>query len=128
MLCENVCFFPQNLIDRCNIIRFSSIKKNKIIKQKDKILSYHNEIILDLIKSNTINYQTLRDLIYDMFIKQYCIYNLIWYLIKELNITNIKTLENINSCCKLYNNNYRPIYHIERLILLIRQDLTNILN
>ena len=60
-----------------------------------------------------------------MFIKQYCIYDLIWYLIKELNITNIKTLENINSCCKLYNNNYRPIYHIERLLLLIRQELAN---
>ena len=119
LLCENVCFFPQNLIDRCNIIRFSAIKKNNTIKKKDELLSYHNEVMLDLIKSDTINYQKLRDTIYDIFIKQYCIYELMWFLIKEMNITNIKTLENINSCCKLYNNNYRPIYHIERLILLI---------
>jgi hypothetical protein len=125
LLCENICFFPKNLIDRCNIIRFTSVEKNKTIIKKDQLLSYHNKNILELIKSDNINYQKLRDLIYDMFIKQYCIYDLIWYLIKELNITNIKTLENINSCCKLYNNNYRPIYHIERLLLLIRQELTN---
>lgn len=122
LLCENICFFPENLIDRCNIISFSKIRKNKIIEEKEKLLSYHNEIILELINSDTINYQKLRDSIYDIFIKQYCIYDLIWYLIKELNITNPKTLENINSCCKLYNNNYRPIYHIEKLILLIRED------
>ena len=30
-----------------------------------------------------------------------------------------KSMININKCCFLYNNNYRPIYHIERLILLM---------
>lgn len=122
MLCENICFFPENLINRCFIIRFPKVKQNKYVETKEKILSYHNKEILDIIKSKTINYQKLRDTIYDMFIKQYCIYDLLWYLIKELNITNIKLMENMNSCCKLYNNNYRPIYHIERLILLIREN------
>lgn len=122
LLCENICFFPENLIDRCEIIRFSKINYNKTIEKKQKLLSYHNQVILEIVKSKNINYQKLRDSIYDIFIKQYCIYDVIWFLIKELNINNIKILENINTCCKLYNNNYRPIYHIERLILLIHEE------
>ena len=54
--------------------------------------------MLEIVKSKTINYQ-------------------------KLKIEDIKILEHINSCCKLYNNNYRPIYHIERLILLIHENI-----
>ena len=79
--------------------------------------------MLEIVKSKTINYQKLRDIIYDIFIKQYCVYDVLWFLIKELNIDDIKILQHINSCCKLYNNNYRPIYHIERLILLIHENI-----
>lgn len=123
LLCETVCFFPESLIERCNMIRFSNVKQNKVIEKKNELLSYHNNIMLEIVKSKTINYQKLRDTIYDIFIKQYCIYDVIWFLIKELKIEDIKILEHINSCCKLYNNNYRPIYHIERLILLIHETI-----
>ena len=123
LLCETVCFFPDSLINRCNIIRFSKVTQNNVIKKKNELLSYHNEVMLELVKSKTINYQKLRDTIYDIFIKHYCIYDVIWFLIKELKIEDIKILEHINSCCKLYNNNYRPIYHIERLILLIHENI-----
>ena len=124
LLCETICFFPENLIDRCFIIRFAKnniLHDNNIIK-KHNLLSYHNDEILKLIKGKTINYQKLRDTIYDMFIKQYCIYELLWFLIQNLDV-NIKTFEDLNRCCKLYNNNYRPIYHMERLILLIRENI-----
>lgn len=125
LLCENICFFPESLITRCNIIRFSNKNvNNTIIKMKEDKLGYHKSIILELIKSKSINYQKLRDAIYDIFIKQYCIYEVLWFIIKELEIENIKILENINNCCKLYNNNYRPIYHIERLILMLRSELS----
>ena len=123
LICETVCFFPESLINRCNIIRFSKVKQNKVIQKKNELLSYHNEVMLEIVKSKTINYQKLRDTIYDIFIKQYCVYDVIWFLIKELKIEDIKILEHINSCCKLYNNNYRPIYHIERLILLIHENI-----
>ena len=123
-LCETICFFPENLIQRCFIIRFSSTKvlKDETIIKKNTILSYHNEEILNLIQCKTLNYQKLRDTIYNMFIKQYCIYELLWFLMENLNV-NIKMFEDINRCCKLYNNNYRPIYHMERLILLIRENI-----
>lgn len=123
LLCETVCFFPENLIDRCNMMRFSKVKQNKIIEKKNELLSYHNKEMLEIVKSKKINYQKLRDIIYDIFIKNYCVYDVLWFLIKELNIDDIKILQHINSCCKLYNNNYRPIYHIERLILLIHENI-----
>lgn len=123
LLCETVCFFPENLVDRCDMIRFSKVKQDNIIKKKNEILSYHNNVMLEIVKSKTVNYQKLRVTIYDIFTKQYCIYDVIWFLIKELKIDNIKILQHINSCCKLYNNNYRPIYHIERLILLIHENI-----
>ena len=123
-LCETICFFPENLIERCFIIRFSNNKvlQDETIIKKNSILSYHNEEMLKLIQCKTINYQKLRDTIYNMFIKQYCIYQLLWFLLENLNV-NIKMFEDINRCCKLYNNNYRPIYHMERLILLIRKNI-----
>jgi hypothetical protein len=126
LLCETVCFFPDNLVDRCYIIGFSKSDRltNDTIIKKNQTLSYHNEVILNLIKEDVLNLMKLRESIYDIFIKQYCIYDLIWYLLEHIDVS-ITTFETINKCCKLYNNNYRPIYHIERLILLIRENYKN---
>ena len=94
-----------------------NIDYNKIIVGKiiDQIITYKN-----------IDYAVLRDNIYDMFIYNLDINNCIWHILSELInkqlIDNCKLssiLLKTNMFLKYYNNNYRPIYHVEKYILEI---------
>jgi DNA polymerase III delta prime subunit len=87
----------------------------KIIVGKilDQIISYKN-----------IEFAVLRDNIYDIFIYNLDINNCIWHILSELIkkelIDNCKLssiLLKTNMFLKYYNNNYRPIYHVEKYIL-----------
>ena len=77
------------------------------------------------------NYKTsqfivFREVIYEMFIYQLNVYQCIWYVLshyisnKKLNKENIEYItNNLYTILKFYNNNYRPIYHIETLVYML---------
>jgi len=90
--------------------------------------------ILDYItRPETIVFLEFRDLLYDILICDIDIYNCIWFIIggvlRHLSgaqncsqvspavFTNI--MNNTYSFLHLYNNNYRPIYHLERFMLML---------
>ena len=69
---------------------------------------------------------TLRENIYDIFIYNIDINLCINYIIKKLIESNIIKFNKISEILKItfdfylyYNNNYRPIYHLEKYILNI---------
>ena len=73
-----------------------------------------------------MQFPQLRDLCYDIFIYNLDIYECVWYIIKVL--TNEKKIPDEKICdvllaaynfFKYYNNNYRPIYHLENYILYL---------
>jgi len=79
-----------------------------------------NKIINELNNIDKLKFQNFRDILYDLLIYNLDIYECIWYIliyyiknhkIKNKDITKIliKTFE----IFKYYNNNYRPIYHLE---------------
>ena len=85
-----------------------------------------DKIIDKILKFDELKFLNLRDLLYDICIFDLSIMNCISYIIntlinkelldcKQLNAVLIETY----SFIKLYNNNYRPIYHLERYILYI---------
>jgi DNA polymerase III delta prime subunit len=91
-------------------------------------LSYNKEI-LDKIMNTIINYESLdiknlRKNIYDIFTYNLCvktcIKDIVFDVLKVFELSN-QQIKNIfletNKFYKLFNNNYRPIYHIENLIL-----------
>jgi len=92
-----------------------------------------NNILVDLIINyEKINFLEFRDRIYDMFIYQLDISECIWYIIKrliELQYINNENTKPIilktNVFFKLFNNNYRPIYHIEKILLFICKKIHN---
>ena len=68
----------------------------------------------------------LRDTLYEIFIYNLNIYTCLNYIIYNLvneNYINDKNTYNILlylfKFLKLYNNNYRPIYHLERFIFYL---------
>lgn len=119
------------------------IKKNKITYDINKITNIKNlksnitelqninkkicDQILNQIKNyKNIEYLNLRDIIYNIFIYNLNIYECIFYIVHDLITNNLIKEEKIENILfklpkflKLYNNNYRPIYHLENFILYL---------
>jgi hypothetical protein len=110
-------------------IRLENITNIKVLHlyNEDLMLQYKiicNKIINSLIKINEFNYVKFRDLLYDIFIYNLDISDCIWYII--FSLVNQKKIKKedlskilIKTYCffQYYNNNYRPIYHVESYLL-----------
>jgi len=79
-----------------------------------------DKIIREIININNLKFIKFRDYLYDIFIYNLNVVECIWYiltsLIKQKNIQK-KDLSSVllktYTFLKYYNNNYRPIYHLE---------------
>jgi len=85
----------------------------------DKILKEMSEI-------EDLKFLKFRDLLYDIFIYNLDITDCIWYIltnliqnkkIKQKNLSNV--LLKTYNFLKYYNNNYRPIYHLESYLFYL---------
>ena len=148
-LTEHVGFFPSKILQRSDIISFRKIKKKTLnnydvrVKNSDNLLAYkhqklkinHNmryidekyiNIIIDYLnnENGSFTYLQLRENIYNLLINQCNIENCIWHLLNYYIIHNsINNIEDVMielyNFFRLYNYNYRPIFHIEHIILYI---------
>jgi len=105
------------------------------IYNEDLMLQYKiicNKIIENLININDLQFLKFRDILYDIFIYNLDISDCIWYIlsslieqkqIKKENLSNIL----IKTYCffQYYNNNYRPIYHVENYLLYLAKIIHN---
>tara|TARA_B110000967_G_C18736150_1_gene485197 strand:- start:421 stop:939 length:519 start_codon:yes stop_codon:yes gene_type:complete len=96
------------------------IQRKIIYKIYDSIINYKK-----------IHFKTFRDDLYDLFIYNIDLEETIFVILSELIKNNYLNKENIENILynkyiflKYYNNNYRPIYHLEKfffkIILLIK--------
>lgn len=92
-----------------------------------------NKIINNLLNINDLQYLNFRDIIYDIFIYNLDISECIWYIlstivekdkIKKECLSTI--LINTYRFFQYYNNNYRPIYHVENYFLNIAKIINSI--
>lgn len=92
----------------------------------EKYTSCCNNIVLYILKKHKLNLFKLRELIYELLIKNYNIHDSLQFIVFELINMGYIDDSNVNSVLKeythiieKYNNNYRAIYHIERFILYL---------
>ena len=85
-----------------------------------------NKILQCINNYTEMQFSQLRDLCYDIFIYHLDIYECIWYIIRCLTNENRIPDDKISDVLisafnffKYYNNNYRPIYHLENYILYL---------
>jgi len=113
-----------------------NITNIKLLHINDQALLLPYKIICDkliniLINSNNLEFIVFRDILYDIFIYNLDIYECIWYILytlinkhkindSDLSIILIKTYKFF----QYYNNNYRPIYHIENYLLYLTTKIT----
>jgi hypothetical protein len=119
---------PKNLL-------LENITNIKILHEYNCELMIHHKIICNKIIENIINYREIhflkfRDLLYDIFIYNLDIYDCIWYILftlvkkdkfKKEHLSNI--MKKTFSFFQYYNNNYRPIYHLENYLFYIIQTI-----
>jgi len=85
-----------------------------------------DKIINEMIEINELKFLKFRDLLYDIFIYNLDITDCIWYILTTLIQLNKLKKTDISSIMlktfvffKYYNNNYRPIYHLESYMFYI---------
>lgn len=132
MIIKNKNYYA-NQIDNLHVLRHIDLNNNynDIINLKYSIC----EQLISLIDNNIINYANIRNILYDILIHNLSVYECIYYITTSCVKNNIlkssaNSANNANSANKIdkiftkmckffkyYNNNYRPIYHLEYYIL-----------
>ena len=85
----------------------------------DNLLNY-------ICNMDQIRFAQLRELLYDILIYDFDINEFAWHLISELKKKHILLDENMSEVLihthkflQYYNNNYRPIYHLENFVFML---------
>lgn len=109
----------------------SSITNIKNLKSKIYNLSNLDKKIVDsiydhIIHYNDIKFLEMRDKLYEIFIFNLDVHTFTFNVIKKLIVNGYLKEQHIDNVftklynfLKLYNNNYRPIYHLERFIFYL---------
>jgi Cdc6-like AAA superfamily ATPase len=151
IITEEISFIPENILNACQIINVERPSNNiynkhfknnfekientqisniKILKAEISNFNTYslicNKIIDQLINYKGLKFIAFRELIYNIFIYNINIFDIIWYILSELIKINKITQKNITPIIKktyqflqYYNNNYRPIYHLESYLLYL---------
>jgi len=85
-----------------------------------------DKILKDIIAIDSLKFLKFRDYLYDIFIYNLDITDCIWYIMETLILQgkikckdNSAVLLKTYSFLKYYNNNYRPIYHLEAYLFYL---------
>jgi len=149
LITENISFISNNIRKCCLIVscprpykttyeKCLEIKlkdsypvniKQLILSEKQNIKPYKNtcdNIISNIINIDNLKYSELRQILYNLLIYNYNLGNCIFYILSELIKKKLikKELEGnlmmeTYYFLKYFNNNYRPIYHLENYILYL---------
>jgi len=120
------CLAPKNKIDKKislnNISNISNLQTN-ITQLMCPHINICNKILDRIINIDNNKFTEIRELLYDIFIYDLDLTECVYYIIHELiKMKRIKTkhvsglIEKTYLFFHLYNNNYRPIYHLESYI------------
>jgi hypothetical protein len=112
-------------------LKVENITNIKFLYSYNEDLIIQHKIICNKIIHNLINIQDLqffkfRDILYDIFIYNLDISNCIWYILstlidqKKIKEDKLSIILKKTYCFfQYYNNNYRPIYHVENYLFYL---------
>jgi hypothetical protein len=141
ILTDQISFLPSNILDVCNVVNVSHptkaavgrcFKHSKIINE-DNILSFDLPLvshificdkIIDYLKTtNPIKISKLREHIYELLTSNVNITDALWYIFSKLEFRSMpNTLKSVYQFFRYFNNNYRPIFHIELILIKFNKE------
>jgi len=120
-----------NTIHTENITNSKEIKSFSILQKKEDLPKDIFNMICDsiievIINKNNIQFASFRDVLYEMLTYNLDITECIWYILRDLIKNNhlrgpdiSDVLKSTFLFLKYYNNNYRPVYHLESIMFTI---------
>ncbi len=128
-----------NVIDKEGIINIKELHAFPIIQltnqdfPNDAFNIICDKIINEINNINKINYTEFRDILYDILTYDLDVSECLWYILNYYIQNNSLDKNNIQeillesySFFKYYNNNYRPIYHLESIFFNIIKKVHNL--
>jgi len=118
-------------------IKLNNITNIKMLHlyNEDLMLQYKiicNKVINNIINIDNLEFLKFRDIVYDIFIYNLDITDCIWYILSSLIEQKKIKREHlsdilIKTYCffQYYNNNYRPIYHLENYLFNLTKIIHN---
>ena len=118
-------------IDTNTLINIKEIQSFSLINDtedipKDIFNIICDQIIKEITISDKINFISFRDALYDILIYNLDVVECIWYIlthfivIEKINPNDISDImQKTYSFLKYFNNNYRPIYHLESIMFYL---------
>jgi hypothetical protein len=93
---------------------------------KSHHLELLNNMCTNISNVDQIRFAQLRELLYDILIYDFDITDFAWHLITELKRKELLHDDNMSDVLintykflQYYNNNYRPIYHLENFVFML---------
>ena len=146
LLTQSISFIPDSIVQRCYKLRVPRPSKAQYQKCIGKTITqpinditnvknpnqppFHerkSRAIFSLIIDNESHkFSTIRECIYDLLTYNLNVYDSVWFILSELIQDGYLQKNDIAGsmlityrCLKFYNNNYRPIYHLERWVVYL---------
>jgi hypothetical protein len=116
-------------MDSHQIVNIKEIKSFRLIHSAQQLPpdifnTVCDQLIHEIRHSNPINYMILREKLYDIMVYNLdateCLWNILSSLMPLLTPSDISDIiDKMYVFLKYYNNNYRPIYHLESIVFTI---------
>ena len=116
------------MINKLNLENITNMKMLHMYNE-DLMLQYRiicNKIIDSILNINNLEFLKFRDILYDIFIYNLDITDCIWYIlstfIEQKRISKVHLSDIMQKTFiffQYYNNNYRPIYHLENYLFYL---------
>jgi hypothetical protein len=124
-----------NMVDSSQILNLKEVQSFSLVKSPEELPTDIFNIICDQIieeveNIDSIPFTKFRDSLYDIMIYNLDVVECIWYILvffikaDKLSAKDISDIiEKTYSFLQYYNNNYRPIYHLENMMFYIIKKL-----
>jgi hypothetical protein len=134
---HNIKTFMKNNVEISGLLNIKEIKSFAINLPetdipRDNFNTICDSIIEKMVHVNEFSITDFRDTLYDILIYNLDAIECLWYIIyhftssKHINSNKLTLiLEKTYSFLKYYNNNYRPIYHLESIFFFIINQIHN---
>jgi len=108
------------------ITNIKALKSNitELAEPHENICNYIVGVIIS--PDNELKYDTLRECLYDLLTYDINIQECVWFILRQLTEKGLLLPEMMNDVMiqtyvflQYFNNNYRPIYHLENFVLLL---------
>jgi hypothetical protein len=118
-------------IDTNTLMNIKELQSFSLLKNTDEIpIDIFNivcdKIIYEMSNPDEMHFTVFRDSLYDILIYNLDVIECVWYILshfietRQLETNDISSiLQKTYSFLKYYNNNYRPIYHLESIMLYV---------